>query len=43
MLGLPVVLDLEFGHVQPFLPLVSGAIAQVVVDGDRREITQTLA
>lgn len=42
-LGLPVVLDVEYGHVQPFLPLVAGALATVVVDGDRREITQTLA
>ena len=27
---------------EPFLPLVNGALARVVVDGDRREITQTL-
>jgi muramoyltetrapeptide carboxypeptidase LdcA involved in peptidoglycan recycling len=40
-LGLPVVLDVECGHSQPFLPLVSGAQARVVVDGERREITQT--
>jgi hypothetical protein len=26
--------------VQPFLPLVNGAMARVVVDGARREITQ---
>ena len=43
MLDLPVVLDVEIGHVQPFLPLVNGALAHVVVDGDRREITQTLS
>lgn len=43
MLDVPVVLDLEIGHVQPFLPLVNGAVAHVVVDGDRREITQTFA
>jgi muramoyltetrapeptide carboxypeptidase len=42
-LGLPVVLDVECGHVQPFLPLVLGATASVVVDGQRREITQTYA
>jgi muramoyltetrapeptide carboxypeptidase len=35
------VLDVECGHVQPFLPLVMGASAQVVVDADRREITQS--
>ena len=40
-LGLPIVLDVECGHVQPFLPLVLGATANVVVDGERREITQS--
>jgi muramoyltetrapeptide carboxypeptidase LdcA involved in peptidoglycan recycling len=41
-LGIPLVFDLEIGHVPPHLPLVNGALARVVVDGDRREITQTL-
>jgi muramoyltetrapeptide carboxypeptidase len=39
-LDLPIVLDLEIGHVPPHLPLVNGALAHVVVDGERREITQ---
>ena len=42
-LDLPIVLDLEIGHVPPHLPLVNGALARVVVDGATREITQTLA
>lgn len=42
-LGVPIVLDVECGHVAPYLPLVNGALARVVADGDRREITQTLA
>ncbi|MBI4900963.1 MAG: LD-carboxypeptidase [Actinobacteria bacterium] len=42
-LDLPIVWDLEIGHVPPHLPLVNGALARVVVDGDIREITQTLA
>ena len=42
-LGIPIVLDVECGHVAPYLPLVNGALAHVVVDGDRREITQALA
>lgn len=42
-LGVPVVLDVECGHAQPFLPLVNGARAHLVLDGDRREITQVLA
>ena len=43
VLDVPVVLDVECGHAQPFLPLVNGALARVVVDATRREITQTLA
>lgn len=42
MLDVPVVLDVECGHVAPYMPLVTGALAHVVVDGDRREITQSL-
>ena len=43
MLDVPVVLDAEIGHTQPFLPLVNGAPARVVVDGDGGgEVTQTL-
>ncbi|RYC12968.1 S66 family peptidase [Nocardioides zhouii] len=42
-LDLPIVMDLEIGYVPPHLPLVNGALGRVVVDGDRREITQTLA
>ncbi|GAA4128263.1 LD-carboxypeptidase [Nocardioides fonticola] len=41
-LDLPIVFDLEIGHVPPHLPLVNGALARVVVDGQRREITQHL-
>jgi muramoyltetrapeptide carboxypeptidase LdcA involved in peptidoglycan recycling len=41
-LDVPIVLDLEIGHVPPHLPLVNGALAQVVVDGSTREITQHL-
>ena len=33
-LDLPIVWDLEIGHVPPHLPLVNGALARVVVDGD---------
>ena len=41
-LGLPIVLDLEIGHVPPHLPLVNGALATVTVDGDVHEIVQEL-
>lgn len=42
-LPIPIVLDVECGHVAPYLPLVNGALARVVVDGDRRAVTQVLA
>jgi muramoyltetrapeptide carboxypeptidase len=41
-LGLPVVLDVDCGHVPPHLALVNGALAEVTVDGDRQEIVQRL-
>ena len=41
-LDLPIVFDLEIGHVPPHLPLVNGALSTVTVDGDRHELTQTL-
>ncbi|HLU75894.1 MAG TPA: hypothetical protein VKZ82_27205, partial [Nonomuraea sp.] len=42
-LGVPIIADVECGHVPPYLPLVNGARARVTYDGDRNEITQTLA
>lgn len=39
-LGVPIVLDLEIGHVAPHLPLVNGALARVEFDGATRQITQ---
>lgn len=41
-LGIPVVLDVDCGHVPPHLALVNGARAEVVVDGPIQRITQTL-
>ena len=41
-LDLPIVFDVEIGHVPPHLPLVNGAIATVTVDADVHEITQEL-
>lgn len=42
-LDLPIVLDLEIGHVPPHLPLVNGALARVSVDDNLRQISQQLA
>lgn len=39
-LDVPIVLDVECGHVPPYLPLVNGALAQVTVAGDTRTLLQ---
>lgn len=39
-LGVPVVTDMDFGHVPPYMCFVNGATATVVVDGERQEIVQ---
>ncbi|MFG3408349.1 S66 peptidase family protein [Streptomyces sp. NPDC048142] len=41
-LNVPIVADVECGHVPPFLPLVNGARARVVHTSTRSELTQTL-
>ena len=41
-LPVPVVLDVDLGHVPPQLALVNGADAELVVDGDERRLTQQL-
>jgi muramoyltetrapeptide carboxypeptidase len=41
-LGLPVIFDLEIGHVPPHLPLVNGALATVIFDENTRQIIQEL-
>ncbi len=42
MLGVPIIADVECGHVPPYLALVQGADTTVVLDGDERSITQRL-
>ncbi|KZX21967.1 hypothetical protein [Rathayibacter tanaceti] len=41
-LGLPVILDVDTGHVPPQAPLVNGALAEVVLSEGRGRITQHL-
>ncbi|MCK8679742.1 S66 family peptidase [Streptomyces lichenis] len=41
-LGVPLVADVECGHVPPYLPLVNGARGRVVLTAERRELVQTL-
>lgn len=41
-LDVPVVLDVDFGHQQPMMPLVLGAGTRVEVAGDVQRITQDL-
>ncbi|MEO3748034.1 S66 peptidase family protein [Plantactinospora sp. B5E13] len=42
-LGVPIIADVECGHVPPYLPLVNGALARVVRTSTRQELVQTLA
>ena len=42
MLDVPVVLDADVGHTQPFLPLVNGALAQVSVTAGVGVVTQRI-
>lgn len=41
-LDIPVVLDVDCGHVAPFLPLVNGASARITVRDGQGEVTQHL-
>ncbi|ARP70147.1 LD-carboxypeptidase [Streptomyces pluripotens] len=41
-LGVPIIADIECGHVPPFLPLVNGARGRAVHTPVRSEIVQTL-
>lgn len=43
MLGVPIIADVECGHVPPYLALVNGASTTVVCSPDEQSITQTLA
>ncbi len=40
-LGLPIVFDMEIGHVPPHLPLLNGAHTRMVIDDTCRKITQS--
>ena len=42
-LGVPILADVECGHVAPYLPLVNGALATVRHTPEASTITQTLA
>jgi len=39
-LQVPIVFDLEIGHVPPHLPLVNGALSTITVDGGTQAIVQ---
>ncbi|WP_299527826.1 S66 peptidase family protein [uncultured Streptomyces sp.] len=41
-LGVPVLADVDCGHVAPYLPLVNGALARVVHTDERSEVIQVL-
>ncbi|MCB5169486.1 LD-carboxypeptidase [Streptomyces bambusae] len=41
-LGVPLIADVECGHVPPFMPVVNGAYGRLVHTAARSELTQTL-
>lgn len=41
-LNVPIVADVECGHVAPYLPIVNGARGRLVHTAARSELTQTL-
>ncbi|MGX1761320.1 S66 family peptidase [Streptomyces lydicus] len=41
-LNVPIIADVECGHVPPFMPIVNGARGRLVHTSTRRELTQTL-
>lgn len=41
-LNVPIIADVECGHVPPYLPIVNGARGRVVHTATRSELTQTL-
>lgn len=42
-LDVPVIADVDFGHVPPGNILINGALAHVIVDGETRTISQRLS
>jgi muramoyltetrapeptide carboxypeptidase LdcA involved in peptidoglycan recycling len=42
-LGVPIVADVECGHVPPYLPVVNGALGRLQLTGGAGSLTQTLA
>jgi muramoyltetrapeptide carboxypeptidase len=41
-LGVPIIADVECGHVPPYMPIVNGAYGRVVHTAGRSALTQTL-
>lgn len=42
-LGVPLIADVECGHVAPYMPLVNGAQAEIIATANESRIIQTLA
>jgi muramoyltetrapeptide carboxypeptidase LdcA involved in peptidoglycan recycling len=41
-LGVPIIADVECGHVAPYLPIVNGALGRLLFTTGTRSLTQTL-
>lgn len=41
-LNVPIIADIERGHVPPYMPIVNGADGRIIHTPSRSELTQTL-
>lgn len=41
-LNVPIIADIECGHVPPYMPIVNGGYGRIVHTPSRSELTQTL-
>jgi muramoyltetrapeptide carboxypeptidase LdcA involved in peptidoglycan recycling len=40
--NVPIVMDVDIGHLPPQMPLICGSMAKVTVKGDRLDLTMEL-
>jgi muramoyltetrapeptide carboxypeptidase LdcA involved in peptidoglycan recycling len=41
-LNVPIIADVECGHIPPYMPIVNGIHGRIVYSSSRSELTQTL-
>ena len=41
-LGLPIIFDLDIGHLPPQMPIISGALGEIKISGNSVSLTHIL-